>query len=399
MKLIKTIVLSSIIIVLVGSISMGTDSIERKIVLYDPEEIQPYVSYLKNNAKPPVKYIMELFGSYDLIVLSERTHPETTQWDLIYELTCDSRFIENVGHIFTEYGSVVQQHALEQFMNTSDLEERQIERKSIGLLRNFPIWPTGWTNNNIFNYLKKLYQLNQSLSVGKKIKLYFSDVPWTWRGKTKADFDLYWKTTVANRDQIMADRVEAKFREILKSGSKRRKALVIMNTRHAYKIGDKNTGTYLFEKFPGKVANVMLNKIAVDFADTKRDYDQRPKRFLVQNGKWDTAFWMLGNSPSGFNFKGSPFGKDQFDLHSRYTQFKYEDVFTGMIFYQPLDKHMIENNIPGYFDDEFKQVVLQRAKLKDEAYYNHVTKILAADPNQWNKRREHKFTLEFKIRK
>ncbi len=398
MKLIKTIVLSTINVILAGSISMGMDSTNRKNVLYDPDEVQPYVSHLQNNARSPVEYIMELFGSYDLVILSERTHPETTQWELIYELTCDSRFVENVGHIFTEYGSVVQQPALEQFMSTSELEEKQIKRKSIELLRNFPIWPTGWTNNNFYDYLKKLYKLNQSLSADKKIKLYFSDIPWTWEGKTKTDYDLHWETIVKNRDKIMADRVEAKFREISKSRLKRKKALVIMNTRHAYKIGE-NTGAFLFEKLPGKVANVMLNKIAVDFTGTKRDYDRRPRRFLVQDGKWDTAFWILGNSPLGFNFKGSPFGKDKFDLHSYYTQYKYEDVFTGIIFYQPLDKHMIENNIPGYFDDEFKQVVLERAKLKDETYYNHVTKILAADPSQWNKRREHQFTLEFKIRK
>jgi hypothetical protein len=377
-----------------------------KTILYDPNEVQVYVSYLKNNAKNPVDYVMELFAGHDLVVLGERTHPEATQWDFIYELTSDPRFIEDVGHIFTEYGSVEQQPSLEKFMAAENLQEKDIEQRTIEILRNFPIWPTGWTNNNFYDYMKKLYRLNQSLAVDKRIKLYFSDVPWQWEGKNKEDYEVFWKTVIPNRDRIMADRIDSKFREILKSDSKTKKALVVMNTRHAYKVGPdtnndlfrkfphNNTGAFLIEKSPGRLANVMLNTTASDIATGPgREYDTRRVHFPIQNGKWDAAFWMLGNSPLGFNFEGSPFGKDGFDLLCPlYSQYKYEDVFTGMVFYQPLGKHTVAESIPGYYSDEFKQIVLKRAKVKgDENYYNHVVKIfevLGKNPNARAKRKQ-----------
>jgi len=394
MSLRKHMILVITITLVVASTSIGANSRGARIVFYDPNEVQPYVSYLKNNAKPPLKYVMELFETYDLVILSERTHPETTQWEFIYKLTSDPKFIESVGHIFTEYGSVLQQPSLEEFMSTSNLGDREVERHVIEILRNFPVHPYGWSNNNFFDYLKKLYRLNQSLAVDKKNELYFSDIPWQWEGKTKNNYDLFWKTEIPNRDKIMANRIISKFHEILESDAKRKKALVIMNTRHAYKTGGYfNTGDFVFREFPEKTAIVMFNTTASVYSDVSGGYEQSPADIPIQDGKWDTAFWMLGNSPLGFDFKHSPFGKDQFDLHSGFAHIglEYEDVFTGMIFYQPLGKHMVASNIPGYYDEEFKQTVLERAQLKGNEDHNRLARMfrnLEANPNAQNKRKQ-----------
>jgi hypothetical protein len=365
--------------------SMGADPEPVTTVFYDPNEVRPYVSYLKDHAKPPVDYVLKLFESYDLVILAERTHPETTQWDFIRDLTADPRFIEQVGHVFTEYGSVSQQQSLEQLMATRDLGEEEVGRRVIAILRNFPIHPHGWHNNNFFDYLKNLYELNQSLAVDERIKLFFSDVSWQWQGKTKEDHDLFWKTQIPKRDQIMANRIASKFREILASDSKRKKALVIMNTRHAYRTGGKSIADYLFgnstaeclfREFPKTTANVMLNTKAAYFKGvSERSMTSVP----IQDGKWDAAFWILGDPPSGYDFKDSPFGKDRFDLHSAFTllgDLKYEDVFTGMIFYQPLGSHLVASDIPGYYDEEFKETVLRRAKLGEERDYSRIARFL-----------------------
>ena len=377
---------------LITPISMGANQNGTKTVFYDPNEVKPYVSYLKNHAKPPLKYVTELFDTYDLVILSERTHPETTQWEFIYELTSDPTFIKDVGHIFTEYGSVLQQPSIDELLNTRGLSEKEIERRIIGILRDFPIHPYGWNNNNFFDYLKRLYRLNQSLTVDKKIKLFFSDVPWQWEGKTRKDYDVFWKTELPHRDKIMADRVISKFREILKSDAKRKKALVIMNTRHAYKTGGSfNTGDFIFRAFPRKTAIVMFNTKATNLVSVN---EQSTTDFPIQGGKWDAAFWMLGNTPMGFDFKHSPFGKDPFDLHEAfaYSGLKYEDVFTGMIFYQPLGKHMVASNIPAYYDEGFKQTVLSRAKLKGNEEYQRFVKLFRnfeRNPQAFNKRKQY----------
>ncbi|HUW81912.1 MAG TPA: hypothetical protein VMZ31_03830 [Phycisphaerae bacterium] len=408
------VILPLAITLLAAAGSMGADREPITTVLYDPNEVQPYVSYLKAHAKQPVEYVLKLFESHDLVILAERTHSETTQWDFIYELTAAPRFTEQVGHVFTEYGSVSQQQSLEQLMTTGDLGEEEVGRRVITILRNFPTHPHGWHNNNFFDYLKKLYELNQSLAVDERIKLYFCDVPWQWEGKTKEDYDLFWKTQMPKRDQIMANHIVSKFREILASDSKRKKALVIMNTRHAFRTGGNSIADYLFGNstaeclfrvFPKTAANVMLNMKAAYFKGVS---ERSMTHVLIQDGKWDAAFWILGNSPSAFDFEDSPFGKDRFDLHSAFARFgglKYEDVFTGMIFYQPLGSHLVASDIPGYYDEEFKQTVLRRAQLVGGEDHDRIARFLQGveTDSDVRKKREERTArrlwhrLEFKI--
>ncbi len=342
-----------------------TASDDVKVIFYQPQELLPYVSYLQSHARPAIEYTLQLFRTYDLVILAERTHPETTQWEFIYELTSHPEFSAGVGHIFTEYGSVRQQEALEQVLNTADLEEAALNQRCIELLRNFPLWPYGWHNSNIYEYLKKLHRLNRTLPADRRIALYFSDVPWQWEGKTPEDYAHYWSTEIPQRDRIMADRVIRRFREILQSSTPREKALVIMNTRHAFRTGGNNTADFLFQAFPGRTANVMLNMTALDLGGLSGEY-QGTYNCPVRNGLWDAAFWKMGDVPLGFDFKGSPFGGDLFDLHTYFAlsgNLRYENVFTGMVFYRPLSQHMVASSIPGYYDEPFKQTVWRRARL------------------------------------
>ncbi len=47
-------------------------------------------------------YVMGLFEKYDYVVLCERHHQDMTQYDMIYDLVTDSRFVDNVGVVFKE---------------------------------------------------------------------------------------------------------------------------------------------------------------------------------------------------------------------------------------------------------------------------------------------------------
>ncbi len=360
------------------------DANDTKVIFYQPQELQPYVSYLQSHAQPAIKYMLQLFRTYDLVILAERTHPETTQWEFIYELTSHQEFTAKVGHVFTEYGSVSQQKALEQVLSAPSLEEAALNRKCIELLRNFPLWPYGWHNNNIFEYLKKLYRLNRTLPADNRIALYFSDVPWQWEGKTPQDYARYWSTEIPQRDRIMANHIIARFREILQSSASRKKALVVMNTRHAFKTGGNNTADFLFQAFPGKTANVTLNMTALDWSGLSGEYQGTYNR-PVHYGLWDAAFWKLGDVPLGFDFQGSPFGRGLFDLHTYFTlsgTLKYEDVFTGMVFYRPLSQHMVASSIPGYYDESFKQTVLRRARLMPTDDCQRIEKFVHALPQE-----------------
>jgi hypothetical protein len=163
----------------------------------------------------------------------------------------------------------------------------------------------------------------------------------------------------------MADRIIEKVNENRARADGRKKALVVMNFRHAYNDrfersnGEKgdNVGRYLFEAYPGEVANVLINSLAVQVGTT----DRRPVLAVIQDGKWDAAFAVAGDPSLGFDLAGSPFGADAFD-HFPGTRegLAYEDVFTGFVFFVPLKDHKYVYGIPGLFDHGFDAKAVER---------------------------------------
>jgi len=326
------------------------------------EEIAPYVAFLKNQNQNPVDYVMGLFDKYDMVILCERDHREITQYDFIYDLVSDKRFIEKVGNMFTELGTSTMNDYLHDFMFASGLSDNEVENKVLHIYRNFSFSPL-WEKYNFYDFLKRLYTLNKSLAVNLKINLYFSDMPFSWQGMTQEKYQQF-RAGLGKRDWVMADQIIKIFADIAKSTQPRKKALVIMNYRHAfndfkYADGTKadNTGRYIFEALPGKVANVMLNSVASLYNST----DKTDVRAPISNGKWDAAFEVVGNPSLGFDFKGNTFGADYFDRFPyEKHNLTYQEVFTGFIFYKPLKEHKILCGIPNLFAAGYDKIILDR---------------------------------------
>jgi hypothetical protein len=150
-----------------------------------------------------------------------------------------------------------------------------------------------------------------------------------------------------------------------------------MNTRHAYGlIGNYipesfrkeygyNTAAYLMKRFPGKVANIMLNTASIQYG-----YAFTP----IQMGKWDAAFALLNNPESAFDFAGSPFGDDAFDAGFLFCpSVAYRDIFTGFIFYKPLEEHFGKTGFAHEFDG-FEDTVVRRSSYIDKSQVEHIRK-------------------------
>jgi len=334
------------------------------------KEIAPYIAFLKTQNCRPVDYIMRLFEKYDIVILCERFHPETTQYDLIYSLASDKRFIAKIGNIFTEIGTSTNNGFLHDFMSADGLSDAEAEKKVMYLYRNL-YWSPIWEKYNFFNFLKRLYALNRSLPAGSKINISFSDMPFSWESMTKEKYQLF-KKSLGQRDQIMAEQIITGFNDVLKSTQPRKKALVIMNYRHAFndnfkklngeKVG--NSGRFIFEAFPGKVANIMINSVAL----LPGTNDQKAIIAPISDGKWDAAFEAAGNPDLGFDFKGNAFGADHFDYFPFFNHdYKYQDIFTGFVFYKPLEKHRMLSGIPNLFDDGYDKIILERVAITGES--------------------------------
>ena len=333
---------------------------------YDPA-IEPYVSFLQTQSTGPVDYIMGLFKKYDIVILCERWHMEMTQYDMIYQLISDPRFIEEVGVIFTETGTVALQSDLDEFMEAHDLSPEEVARRAVHIMRNASSYWPFWEKRNFYDLLVKLHALNRELSKdSKRIRWYFTDIPCSWEGGTKEGC-VATRWLMFRRDLIEAECVIKERRRRLAAGEPS-KCLVIMNYRHAFGQhirhkngrGVKNTAAYIFEAFPGETANVLINTAIVTSAHMD----------LIHEGRWDAAFEALGNPDVGFDLDGSPFGTDSFDLYRvdlapETAALPYQDMFTGFVFYKPLRGFHMVFGAPGLIDESFLETVRQRCELTE----------------------------------
>ncbi len=332
---------------------------------YDPA-LTGYVRFLEGQKVKPVDYIMGLFATHDLVILCERAHPETTQYDLISELVSDPRFVEQVGHVFTEIGTVSLRPAVDSFLLAEGLSNDQVtaQLRQIALNMGFGGF---WEKTNYYDFLRRLHDFNRTLAGDRRVHVYPSDLEFSWATMTP-ERHAQFQRELGRRDRIMAENVRAKFNEI-RQGPARNKALVIMNYRHAFphlrlERGGRvktieNTGGYLMDAYPGKVANVLLNSIRTLPGTT----DQRALISALQDGKWDAAFEVRGNPNLGFAFVGSPFGADSFDFFPFPTSQRYQDVFTGFVFYAPLKDHRLSFGLPGLVDPGCVDELLRRDRL------------------------------------
>lgn len=322
------------------------------------KEVMRYTDFIKQNPRNPVDYVFDLFRKYDIVVISERLHPEFTQYELFFKIINDKRFINDVGNIFTECGSISYQDTLTSYLNTTFESEDALNKRTANLQIN-SVWPL-WENTNFFELLKTVNKLNSTLLDTTKINWYFTDLAVNLKNENHKKILGYYANP--KRDSIIAAHIIEKYSNVI-TKQNRQKALVIMNTRHGYGLIDKRFGAaikneydgttaFLMKNFPGKVANVMMNTISLKYAHLYTP---------IQNGKWETAFASMNNPGIGFDFAGTPFGNDKFDLGFKNAPaLTYKDVFTGFIFYKSLNEHITKMGFPYEFDS-LEDTLLKRA--------------------------------------
>lgn len=331
------------------------------------KELQPYVSFLEKQNTNPVDYVFSLFEKYDIVVLGERDHRDTTQYELISKIISDPRFIKNIGHVFTEVGVFNQKDNLNSVLKDNYVSHGDFEdalRKIYVNMDNTVIWE----KYNYWMLLRNIYGVNKYLQTEEKISIYPTDIAFDW-SKCKTHDE--WVTFMDNidkhpivwdRDSILGENFNTYYNDILKNNlEKRKKALVILNRPHSYK-NYINRGywlnpavSFIEVKHPNKVANVMINWVV--FPNKEEDW-------LVAKGKWDAAFKYDHNRSLGFDLAGSPFGEDQFDHYDRpLPDKKYKDIYTGFIFYKPIEEWKLVTGIPNIITEESKPELQRRLRI------------------------------------
>ena len=144
-----------------------------------------------------------------------------TQYDFIYDVISDQRFIDNVGAILTETDGVNYQAELDSLMNTHNLSEKELHNRIANLMKNISIsWPV-WDKTNLFTHLKSLYKLNQNLPDDKKVNHYFTDIDFTWERMTEEAYRKERRVLLRYRDKTMSDNFSKQYEKKRSSNSNR----------------------------------------------------------------------------------------------------------------------------------------------------------------------------------
>jgi hypothetical protein len=64
--------------------------------------LRDYVHCINNSRTTPIEYIFKLFEYSDIVVIGERDHRDTTQYELILDIQKDPRFVKKIGYVYTE---------------------------------------------------------------------------------------------------------------------------------------------------------------------------------------------------------------------------------------------------------------------------------------------------------
>ncbi len=332
------------------------------------QTVAEYVDYMQQKGMEPKEYIFEAFRKHDVVILGERDHRDTTQYEFILDVLADPRFAEEVGYVYTEVGVVNQTENANRLVKGNYATYNDFHSAFVQFYRNMD-YEILWDKYNAGKFIRGLYEINKTLPDERKITWGLTDRPWDWSKAVYDGGEYSYSTVYDHRDRQMAENFLDMYRaQPLRDG--RRKALVLTNAPHADKSKAAKKEGYYITKALGKerVKVVMMNW-----------YDFVGEDDLFADGAWDAAFERTGCKPVAVDFHGSPFGRVRQKNWGRWSK-----VADGMIFYVPFYRFVSVIGTPGIFGtdfvDEYKRryAITRGEPLPDEdvgnarLYYNTV---------------------------
>ncbi len=329
--------------------------------------VEELVAFLEQQPLTAKAYILEQFKEKDIVILCERHHGDISQYRLYLDIISDPWFIDNVGAVYREVGMASQSARLNDFLMREGLDSTQVHLEVTRLLRDANWDAVVWACHSYPWLIREVYQLNRELDASRKIRMYGCDCSVDWEEWDHEAYAAYDALMDDERDSIMADNFFRQFEaQPLRGGGK--KALVIQNFRHAFlqhnhhgphpEDARLNFGKYMHDRFGDKLASVWVAGLAMP--------ERMDQNTVVKDGKWEAAFELAGKTDVGFTLRGTPFGEAPCDLSPGIWPvdgFRYQDIFTGLVHYLPIEEHTIVYGWEGTFTDDFLEEFLRRYRI------------------------------------
>lgn len=361
----RLLLLCSILAIMVTVLAQIND--ENSLDTSSTPSITALRTCAEKNGISPKEYIFDLFKKSDIVILGERDHRDTVQYDFILDLLADPRFSEEIGHVYTEVGCYNRTADVNRLLQSSYLSDTVFMDSLFSYYRNkTDIFYAMWEKCNRVKFLRGLYDINRNSS--KKITLGLTDCVFSWDDiHTVEDYKEYWESP-ANiyRDSVMCAHIAEMYaRQTPLCG--KRKALVITNQPHAlnYSWIQKKSkrpylrqGQWMKQTFGEEnVKIVLLNWFDWEFFNGQ-NYP------MIANGHWDAAFELMNCRPFGLDLKDTPYGETAFHLLPKHDRdLRWQDVADGLIYDAPLYDHVAAWGIEGILTKEFEEELVRRFEL------------------------------------
>jgi len=239
------------------------------------DSIKPYVDFLNSKTfLSPKEYVLKSFEDKDIVVLCERVHAEIKQYEMIVDILKDERF---TGNIYTEVGVFNAGNEINEFLLEENLSDGEIKEHLLKILRNLDMFSL-WPNYNFYYLLENIYLINQQRGLTEKIKLIPLDVVFSWDSiKCDEQYNMFYEMLepqnnlppVIDRNAIMAKHFIRKYYMEKYYNPNKQKALVIMNTYHAYtripsylplptEPNLYSTAEYIYKTYPNSTKGILI---------------------------------------------------------------------------------------------------------------------------------------------
>ena len=319
-----------------------------------------FIQHIDEYKREPVAFILDALAKYKITIYGE-IHRRKVSWQLMKDIINHPDFSKNIGTVFVEISSH-SQSKLDDFF-TSDILNTKL------LLDIFQeIQLLGWYDRGMYEFLIELWNLNKKLPNNEKLKIVAIDIPRPFNSlKTQEAYNKHF-SEVKNRDLQMADIIE----ETIISSTDTRNTFFIVGALHAYK-----SPVFSPESLRQKSKNIAVGGILSERFSTNNVYTIYTHAPIItnngllhgkiRNGFFDYIFLALGNKPTAFDLKNSPFGQEPFDglyeIAFELNAGKFEDNYDGYIFLEALEEEEAEYVLYEIFTDNFITELKRRAMM------------------------------------
>ena len=346
-----------------------------------PTDVEPYAAFISEVKQSPEDFIMDMLKTHTLVVYGE-FHRRMVSWDTLKRLISLPDFSKEVGNIFIEMPSW-HQSTMDNFMMSPSLDSTLI----IQIFQDEQ--PNGWWDRGEFEFLCKLWEINQSLPTEKKIRVVLADYQIPYSKITKKEE----AKAAEDRNTHMANVIV----ETINNSNNTRNNLFIVGCAHAYKSNQTGFASSAYGKDSELTAGAQLaNALGNDnvftlFQHSLSGDNDGKNTSALRGGIFDKAFELNGNLPVGFKLADSPFGVEPFDgiYEIKYNTVtgSYADNFDGYLFLGPLSDEPKAKPLTEIFTDEFVAEMQRRASVMG---YDNL-------PHIWFGRRAPELTKEYII--